>query len=414
MHSPFSKIKKFKTRQIMKKPHLIVRIKSTQIYLLLGIFISCNNIITVPKSPYPMSNDTFTIETIVEGFSIPYGIAITSENEYFITDRIGKLFHFKESNLIEIGGMPEVATFGIPGIRAILHGGLMDISLHPNYKTNSWIYIAYLPSNGFARVSRFKVKNNVAIQFEDIFKARNQDYTGNGMRIVWEDETHFFLNIGNSNFSTHENPVLYAQDFNHDAGKIHRLNEDGSIPSDNPILEGVDAPTTIWSYGHRDVQGLHFDASTNTLFGVEHGPKGGDEFNIIEKGKNYGWPLFSYGINYDGVRVSTISKDSATKFTILPEHFWTVPTKDGGQAIAPACLLKVEGSKISDWNGHFLLGSLAYRRLMKYNRDTDETYGLNIEGRVRTIKQLPSGDMIALIERSDLRKSNGKIIRISN
>ena len=318
------------------------------LWLLLGVLMSCNNIITVPKSPFPISNDAFTTVTVAEGFSIPYGIAIVSENEYFITDRIGKLYHFKDSTLIEIGGMPEVVAFGIPGIPAILHGGLMDINLHPNYRTNDWIYVTYLPSDGFATVSRFKVKNNVAIQFEDVFKTSNQNYYGNGMRIEWEDSTHFFLNIGCSNFSTYTHPVLFAQDLSEDAGKIHRLNEDGSIPSDNPILDGRDTPTTIWSYGHRDVQGLYFDAPTNTLFGVEHGPKGGDEFNIIEKGKNYGWPLFSYGINYDGVGVSTISKDSAATFTVLPEHFWTVPTSDGGQAIAPACLLKVEGSNIPE------------------------------------------------------------------
>lgn len=389
-------------------------IQSSFFFLLLGILISCNNIITVPKSPYPISNDDFTTKTIAGGFTIPYGIAIVNDNEYFITDRIGKLFHFKDSILNEIGGIPEVATFGTPGLAAIMHGGLMDLSLHPNYKNNAWIYMAYLPLDGYAKVSRFKVADNKAIEFEDIFKTRGQCYFGNGMRIVWEDSTHFFLNIGCSNFSTAANPVMFAQDFNVDAGKIHRLNEDGSVPTDNPILESMDAPSSIWSYGHRDVQGLYYEASTKTLFGVEHGPKGGDEFNIIEKGKNYGWPLFSYGINYYGEVVSLISKDSAATFTVLPEHYWTVPTNDGGQAIAPACLLKVDGSNIPAWNGHFLLGSLAFRRLMLYNRETDETYGLNIEGRVRTVKQLPGGDIIALIERNDLRKSNGKIVRIVN
>lgn len=172
-------------------------------------------------------------------------------------------------------------------------------------------------------------------------------------------------------------------------------------------------PSSIWSYGHRDVQGLYLDKANHTLFGVEHGPMGGDELNIIEKGKNYGWPLFSYGINYDGLQASMISLDSAAKFTVLPEHYWTVPTHYGGQAIAPACLLKVDSSNINTWNGHFLIGSLAYRRLMKYNRTTGETYGLNIEGRVRTIQLLPSGDIIALVERNHLKKSNGKIIRIS-
>jgi len=379
-----------------------------------GCLISCNsNIIGVPNSPYPISNDAFTLDTIAQNFTIPYGIAIVEENEYFITDRVGKMFHFKDGNQTEISGMPEVVTFGTPGLRAIMHGGLMDVSIHPNYSTNSWIYISYLATDGLAKVARLKIQNNAATEFQIIFKTRSQSYTGNGMRIVWEDSSHFFLNIGNSDFSTVANPVMNAQNLNDDAGKIHRLMEDGSIPAENPILDSLTSPTTIWSYGHRDVQGLYFEKSTNTLFGVEHGPKGGDEFNIIEKGKNYGWPLFTHGINYDGAWVSIISEDSAATFTVFPEHYWTVPTNDGGQAVAPACLLKVDESNISDWNGHFVFGSLAYRRLMKYNRETDKTFGLNIEGRIRTIKQLPSGDIIALIERNHLKKSNGMIVRIS-
>jgi aldose sugar dehydrogenase len=383
--------------------------------LLFDCFISCNNnLIKVPDSPYPISNDTFSIDTIAGGFVIPYGIAIVDDNEYFITDRIGKMFHFENGEQTEISGMPKVVTFGIPGLAAIMHGGLMDISLHPNYSTNAWIYISYLDTTGLNMVSRFKMKNSAATQFETIFTSKNQNYSGNGMRIVWEDETHFFLNNGNSDFSTQANPVLYAQDLNDDRGKIHRLMEDGSIPADNPVFDGFTSPTTIWSYGHRDVQGLYFDKSTHTLFGIEHGPKGGDELNIILKGKNYGWPLFSYGINYDGAWVSTISEDSAATFTVFPEHYWTVATRDGGQAIAPSCAIKVDGSNIADWNDYFLISSLAYRRLMKYNRATKETFGLNIEGRVRTIKQLPGGDIIGLLERNDLSKSNGKILRIKN
>jgi glucose/arabinose dehydrogenase len=390
-------------------------IKTLFIVLSFGCLISCNSsVIGVPDSPYPISNDSFSLDTIVDGFTIPYGIAVVEDNEYFITDRVGKMFHFKDGNQTEISGTPEVVTFGTPGIPAIMHGGLMDVSIHPNYATNSWVYISYLDTDGLAKVSRLKVQDNKANQLETIFKTKNQNYTGNGMRIVWEDSTHFFLGIGNSDWSTSTNPALYAQDINDDAGKIHRLMEDGSIPADNPIFEKFTSPTTIWSYGHRDVQGLYLEDSTNILFGIEHGPQGGDELNIIKKGKNYGWPLFSYGINYDGAQASVISKDSAATFTVLPEHYWTVPTDYGGQAVAPACLLKVSGSSVSDWNGYFLFGSLAFRRLMKYNRETGETFGLNIEGRVRTIKQLPSGDIIALIERNNLTLSNGMVVRIRN
>lgn len=388
-------------------------------YLLPLITLSCllscqKNVIGVPDSPYPIANDSFTVTTLAEGFTIPYGIAVLSEDEFYLTDRIGKLFHYQAGTLTEIKGLPEVVTFGTPGLRAIMHGGLMELSLHPDYANNGWVYVAYLEAaDGLAKVSRFRVKDSTATEIQNIFTTRHQNYTGNGMRIVWQDSTHFFLNVGNSDLCTHENPVLFAQDLEHDAGKIHRLLDDGSIPADNPVLPGDSKPGTIWSYGHRDVQGLQYDAATGTLYGIEHGPQGGDEFNIIEKGKNYGWPLFSYGINYDGIHVSSISEDSAATFTVFPEHYWTVPTHYGGQAIAPACLLKVENSTIAEWDGHFLVGSLAFRRLMKYNHTSKETFGLPIEGRVRTLAQLPSGDILALIERNDLRKTNGKLVRIS-
>lgn len=383
--------------------------KFTIALFLLGCLISCNkSLVKVPDSPYPISNDSISLDTIAQGFTIPYGIAIVEENEYLITDRIGEIFHIKNGTQTKVKGIPEVLTFGVKIEPAIIHGGLMDISLHPDYPINSWIYISYLDIDSLAKVARFKLRDYTATELEVVFKTRHSNYTGNGMRIVWQDKQHFFLNIGTSNLSTQ------PQDLQYDSGKIHRLVDDGSIPTDNPIFDGFTSPTTIWSYGHRDVQGLHYDEVDDTLFGIEHGPKGGDEFNIIQKGKNYGWPIFSYGINYNGDKISKITEDSASTFLVLPEHQWTVQTKDGGQAIAPACLLKVEKSNISDWNGYFVLGSLAFRRLMKFNRETKATFGLNIEGRVRTIKQLPSGDIIALIERNDIQKTNGIIIRISN
>jgi glucose/arabinose dehydrogenase len=389
-------------------------ILTTLMVACLGHNLYCQNLgddIPVPPSPYPISNDTFSVSTIAKGFVIPYGIAIVGENEYFISDRIGKMFHYQDGKLTEISGLPGVGVMKLGEI--MLLGGLMDLSIHPDYLNNKWVYVTYVSIDALAKVARCKIENDSITQFEIIFTTQNQNITGNGMRMVWEDEKHFFLNIGGTSFSTTSHPILNAQDLHSGSGKIHRLREDGSIPPDNPIFDGFTSPSSIWSYGHRDVQGLHYDKSVQELIGVEHGPKGGDELNVIEKGKNYGWPLFSFGTDYSGESVSLISKDSAAVFTVLPEHYWTVPTKNGGKAIGPACLLKVEGSNISDLNNYFLIGSLVFKRLMKYDRDTHETYGLNIEGRVRTIKQLPSGDIIALIERSNTGKSNGKIIRIS-
>ncbi len=291
-----------------------------------------NNLIQVPPSPFPVSDDAFSVDTVARGFTIPYGLAIVGEDEYLISDRVGKLFHYSGGELSEVEGMPPVATFGTPGIPAILHGGLMDLSLHPDYRENGLIYACYLDMEGTARVSRFRVEVGRAMDIDTIFSTRQPNWSGNGMRIVWQDSTHFLLNVGNSDWSTAANPVLYAQDLTIGAGKIHRLLADGAVPPDNPVLPG---PTTIWSYGHRDVQGLVSEEATQTLFGIEHGPQGGDEFNVIEQGRNYGWPNFSYGINYDGATVSTISEDSAATFTILPEHYWTVPTNYGAGTGSP-------------------------------------------------------------------------------
>ncbi len=374
----------------------------------------CNQdaVLTIPGAPYPIVEASIKMDTIATGFFIPFGIDILKENEYLITDRIGTLYHVKQDEKVEISGMPNVLTFKDPGIAFILHGGLMDVSTHPKYPDNPWVYISYLSEEGTCKVDRFQIENNSAVKIETIFETNTTGYYGNGTRIVWENDTHFFLNIGASTLSTISHPNMISQNLNEDWGKIHRIKEDGSIPSDNPIFPDLNAPTTIWSYGHRDAQGLFYDRSTKTLFACEHGPKGGDELNIIKKGGNYGWPLFSYGIDYSGVQVSTISKDSSATFTILPEHFWTVSTDDGGQSIAPACLLKVANSNIPAWNDHFLIGSLAFRRLLLYNRQTKITNSLPISGRIRTIKQLPGGDIIALFERSNLTEWNGIIVKI--
>jgi glucose/arabinose dehydrogenase len=385
------------------------------ISIVLVLFTACQNNtqLEIPKSPFPLSNDLIRIDTLAEGFVIPFDLAILGDDEYFISDRIGKLFHFKEGELIQVKDIPTVTSFEDPGLPFISHGGLMDVSIHPNYPATPWVYMVYF-SNGKCRVDRFQVVQNKAVQLENIFETRTTGYYGNGSRIVWEDDRHFFLNLGSSTISTNAHPIYIAQDLHEDWGKIHRLNDDGSIPEDNPILPGQNKPGSIWSYGHRDAQGLYYDKSTQTLFAAEHGPQGGDEFNIIVKGGNYGWPLFTYGIDYSGVPVSTISEDSATSSTILPEHYWTVPTNYGGQSIAPACMIKVDGSKLKTWNGHFLIGSLAYRRLLLYNRDTDVTTALPIIGRVRTVRQLPGGDILALVERDNLAtQPNGKILRMS-
>ncbi|MFC3879237.1 PQQ-dependent sugar dehydrogenase [Algoriphagus namhaensis] len=384
--------------------------------ILILITIGCDKrdtLIYSLDSPYPISDDQFSIDTLISGFAVPYGLVFLSENDFLISDRVGKIFRFKNETLKEISGAPEVLTFKDPGLPMIVHGGLMDLSLHPNYPQVPWIYVAYFGKDERGKVARFKLINDEILDFENIFQTRTIGYYGNGMRIVWQDDSHFFLNIGASNYTTKEKPIMVSQDLNEDWGKIHRLNQDGSIPIDNPFIEGQSQnPTSIYSYGHRDVQSLILEPSTQILYGIEHGPKGGDELNQILPGKNYGWPIFTYGIHYDGQTVSLISEDSASKISVLPMHYWTVPTSDGGRAIAPSNAILVKNSSISDWNDHFLVTSLAFRRLLKYNPDTDETYGLKIEGRIRSLFQESDGNILLLVERNDLTRDNGMLVRV--
>lgn len=218
----------------------------TSIVVCLGLTAHCQDTgteIHVPRSPYPVSEDAFSVSTIAEGFSIPYGIAIVGDNEYFITDRIGKMFHFKDGSLTEISGVPAVGVvkFG----EVMLFGGLMDLSIHPEYSSNNWVYVTYVSNDYLAKVARCKIQNDSIAQFEIIFTTQNQNIFGNGMRMVWEDDTHFFLNVGSSNWSTSTHPILVSQDLHSGAGKIHRLMEDGSIPSDNPIFDGFTSPSTF-------------------------------------------------------------------------------------------------------------------------------------------------------------------------
>ncbi|MEM9452763.1 MAG: PQQ-dependent sugar dehydrogenase [Myxococcota bacterium] len=363
-------------------------------------------------SPFPEASISLEYEVLTEGLAIPFDVAVLSDDEFFVTDRVGKLFRYSGGSLVEITGMPVVTTFGDPGIPAIMHGGLMDIELHPGYPDVPWLYISFF-SEGFLRVERFQVQGNTATDFEPIFTSRTEGYYGNGARIVWHDDQHFFLNIGGSTLSTVSDPDLISQDLDEDWGKIHRLRDDGSIPDTNPILPELEEPTSIWSYGHRDAQGLYFDAEEDVLFAVEHGPKGGDEFNVIEPGGNYGWPLFTYGIDYSGMSVSTITEAEASETTVLPEHHWTIPTDDGGQAIAPAFLLGVRQSNFGAWNGKFLLSSLFYRWLLLYDRQTDTTEALPLTGRIRSAAQLPGGNILILRERTRADSTDGQLIRLS-
>ena len=353
-----------------------------------------------PNNPAPPGSDS-GYEIVTSGYSIPWGIDIIGEEDFLFTDRLGDLFHYTDGTVIEVTGIPPTQDVTFSGI---VYGGLMDVSLHPNYEVNKRVYIAYVDSFFFLSVARFELESNRAENLEVIFKS---DQFSIGSRIAWQDEDHFFLSLGVGG-SPYPDPG--PQNLRNDLGKIHRLTADGEIPTDNPVFIGASEPTTVWTYGHRNPQGLFYDTNTRRLYANEHGPWGGDELNEIKKGENYGWPLFSYGLNYDGTPVSDVTEEEAAQYSELPLKAWDINFRVG-----PSGLIKLQNSAISEWNGSFLMGSLIGQDLIRYDPVADETE-IIIEdiGRVRDVAQLPNGELLILIDAgSPTGVDTGRILRIT-
>ena len=336
---------------------------------------------------------------LASGYGIPDAIAVIGEEEFLFAERSGALHHYVGGEVTEVGGIPESRT-----VDAGRFGGLLDVSLHPDFEDNRLVYIAYNDAAFGLAVARFELRDDRAQNLEVIYESNDFSI---GSRIAWEDSSHFFLSfgVGGSPY-----PVPGPQDLSSDLGKIHRLTADGQIPPDNPLLPGASEPSTIWSYGHRNPQGLYYDAAQQTLYESEHGPLGGDELNIITAGGNYGWPLFSYGLNYDGTPVSDMTEEEAAAVSILPAKFWGPDFR-----VAPSGLLLVEDSQFPSWNGSFLLGALNPQHLLRYDPATDETeIVLTRVGRVRDVAQLPSGKLLISVDAGSPNPSDsGRIIQLS-
>jgi glucose/arabinose dehydrogenase len=299
-----------------------------------------------------------------------------------ITNRSGTLHLFENNELREepISGIPEVWARG--------QGGLLDIALHPEYQENGWLYITYSSPEGGegANTALMRAKLNEdrteLINKEVLYKAEPNTSRGQhfGSRITFDDEGYLYFSIGDRG-----NRDVNPQDISRDAGKIYRLNPDGSIPNDNPFVDKSDAKTAIYSYGHRNPQGMDKRPSTGKIWIHEHGPRGGDEVNKIEKGANYGWPILSFGINYSGTE---FAEDTARAGMTQPEWYWD-------PSIAPSGMTFVSGDRYPNWKGDLLVGSLkfSYLVLCEVEDDTINSQKILFKdiGRVRNIKQGPDG-----------------------
>jgi len=334
----------------------------------------------------------YITEIIVPELDIPWGMAFLPDESILITEKTGKLIHFKDNVKHIVEGLPEVYVRG--------QGGLLDIKLHPNYSENGWIYITYSSpegndEGGNTALIRAKLSNNTLTKTQLLYKAGPNTKKGQhwGSRIAFDNDGYLYFSVGDRG-----NRDVNPQDITRDCGKIYRLHDDGRIPEDNPFVNTSGAKTAIYSYGHRNPQGMTKNPFTGNIWVNEHGPKGGDEINIIEKGKNFGWPVISYGINYSGTSFTDITEKEGME---QPLFYW-VPS------IAPSGMAIVSSDKYSDWKNNVLVGSLKFQyleRLILENNNVIKREKLfeNI-GRVRNVIQAPDGYIYIAVEGKGVMK----------
>ncbi len=358
-------------------------------------FLSCKdnsfeNVAQISDTDQPFS---FKAETVVSGLEIPWGMVFLPDGSMLISEQKGDLIHFKNGKKTLVQNVPEVYHEN--------QGGLLDIELHPNYSDNGWIYFslsADIEKDGKGAnttIMRAKLKDNKLVDQEILYKATPNTKKGGhfGSRLEFDREGYLYVSIGDR-----QNRDVNPQDITRDNGKIYRFNDDGSIPLDNPFYNTEGAKKAIYSYGHRNPQGVAIHPVTGKIWIHEHGPQGGDEINIIDAGKNYGWPKITYGINYDD---SVITDDTSLPGMEQPLHYW-VPS------IAPSGMDFVTSDKYPQWKGNLLVGSLKFKYLnrcvIKNNKVIKEEKLLEGIGRVRTILEAPDGYIYVAIEQLGIVK----------
>ncbi len=323
---------------------------------------------------------------VISDLSVPWGMVMLPSGEFLITERDGRLLkvNLQTKSRVEISGVPDVSTRQ--------QGGLLDIALHPDYKNNGWIYLSYSSTQGKGlgsntAVMRAKIKDNKLVEQQQLYKAKPNAFSGVhfGSRIAFDKQGYLYFSIGDRG-SRDENP----QDIDRDAGKIYRLHDDGRIPRDNPFLKSK--RPAIYSYGHRNPQGMAMNPVTGDIWTHEHGPRGGDEINLIEKGKNYGWPVITYGINYIGTKITDKTHQEGME---QPLWYWD-------PSIAPSGMTFVTSDHYSEWKDHLLVGSLKFGYLVLCKLDGNKVVSAHVLfegiGRTRNVKQMPDGYIYVAVE----------------
>ena len=348
---------------------------------------------------FASSAGQLNVQTVASGLVSPWALAFMPDGRMLVTEKPGRL------RVVAANGKLSPPVKGVPEVWSSGQGGLLDIVLDRNFADNRMLYLCYAEragSGGRTAVARGKLSADAG-RLDDVKVIFHQDgplSSGNhfGCRIAQAADDNLFVGLGD-HFTYRDE----AQNLANHLGKVIRIAPDGSVPKDNPFVGRNDARPEIWSYGHRNIQAAAINPATGDLWEIEHGPRGGDEINLVGKGKNYGWPVIGYGIDYSGEKIhETTAKDGMEQ----PLKYW-VPS------IAPSGMAFYTGDKFSAWKGSLFLGALAGQMLvrvtLKGNVVTAEERLLpNLHERIRDVRQGPDGALYLVTD-----NSAGRILRVT-
>jgi aldose sugar dehydrogenase len=341
------------------------------------------------------------VEVLTRDLDSPWGLAQLPDGGWLITERGGALLR------LEARGIRQARIADVPKAFVASQGGLLDVVLHPGFADNSFIYLSL--ATGVRRASRLAVLRaelrddrlqNVTTVFESAPRKTAVHYAGS---LAFMSDGTLLITVGDG-FEERE----MAQQLSVLRGKVVRIRDDGSVPPDNPFVGLPDANPLIWSYGHRNAQGLAIDPHTGTVYVSEHGPQGGDEINVIERGVNYGWPVATHGVDYTGGRISPFQTHEGMREPIL---FWD-------PSIAPAGLIVYRGGEFPEWHGDLLVGALRDRQLRRISLVNGKVQGQQIlladrAARFREVQAGLDGSIYTLAESIDGKARSGQLLRLS-
>jgi glucose/arabinose dehydrogenase len=351
-----------------------------------------------PRSPTPESTKgAVRAETVAKGLEHPWGLAFLPDGRILVTERPGRL------RIVDRDGRLSQPLSGVPRVHASGQGGLLDVALHPRFVDNRLVYLTYAePGDGGSAgtaVARGRLGNAGLEDVQVIYRQQPKVDGGGhyGSRLVFRQDGTLFVTQGDR-----MNHRQRAQNLSEGIGKIVRINPDGSVPRDNPFVDRSGARPEIWSYGHRNVQAAALHPETGQLWTVEHGARGGDELNRPEAGKNYGWPIITYGIDYSG---ASIGEGTAKPGLEQPVYYWD-------PVIAPSGMTFYTGDAFPGWKGSVLIGSMQPGALVRLTLTDgrvagEERYLGNLGERIRDVQQGPDG-LLYLLTDSD----NGRILKV--